>query len=145
MDAKRILVVDDDHDLVETTKTFLESRGYAVSTAHSGLEARDEIARQRPDLVVLDIMMDSDTDGFNLAFSLRDETEADRIPRDHRQRLHQGAQDQDPRLRAAHVRRVARRQVLREAGQARPSWPRRSPVCWPAATAHRSPAVTRPA
>jgi DNA-binding response OmpR family regulator len=80
MDAKRILVVDDDRDLVETTKTFLESRGYAVSTAHSGLEARDEIARQRPDLVVLDIMMDNDTDGFNLAFTLRDETQADRIP-----------------------------------------------------------------
>ena len=80
MDAKRILVVDDDRDLVETTKTFLESRGYAVSTAHSGLEARDEIARQRPDLVVLDIMMDNDTDGFDLAFTLRDEPEAERIP-----------------------------------------------------------------
>jgi DNA-binding response OmpR family regulator len=78
--TKRILVVDDDRDLVETTKTFLEARGYAVSTAHSGAEARDEMARQRPDLVVLDIMMDNDTDGFNLAFTLRDETEADRIP-----------------------------------------------------------------
>jgi CheY-like chemotaxis protein len=61
-------------------KRILVSRGYAVSTAHSGLEARDEIAKQRPDLVVLDIMMDNDTDGFNLAFALRDEPEAVRIP-----------------------------------------------------------------
>jgi CheY-like chemotaxis protein len=80
MNAKRILVVDDDRDLVETTRTFLEARGYAVSTAHSGIEARDELARQRPDLVLLDIMMDNDTDGFNLAFTLRDEPEELRIP-----------------------------------------------------------------
>jgi DNA-binding response OmpR family regulator len=80
MNAKRILVVDDDRDLVETTRTFLEARGYAVSTAHSGVEARDELARERPDVVLLDIMMDHDTDGFNLAFKLRDEPAAERIP-----------------------------------------------------------------
>ena len=80
MKAKRILVVDDDRDLVQTTKAFLEARGYAVSTAHSGIEARDELANQRPDLVVLDIMMDYDTDGFNVAYKLRDEPETERIP-----------------------------------------------------------------
>jgi len=80
MKAKRILVVDDDRDLVQTTKAFLEARGYAVSTAHSGIEARDELAKQRPDLVVLDIMMDYDTDGFNVAYKLRDEPETARIP-----------------------------------------------------------------
>ncbi len=80
MNGKRILVVDDDRDLVETTKTFLEARGYVVSAAYSGAEARDELARQRPDLVLLDIMMEYDTDGFNLAFELRDEPEARRIP-----------------------------------------------------------------
>jgi DNA-binding response OmpR family regulator len=80
MKAKRILVVDDDRDLVQTTKTFLEARGYAVSTAHSGIEARDELAKQRPDLVVLDIMMDYDTDGFNVAYKLRHEPDTERIP-----------------------------------------------------------------
>ena len=80
MKAKRILVVDDDRDLVQTTKAFLEARGYAVSTAHSGIEARDELSKQRPDLVVLDIMMDYDTDGFNVAYKLRDEPETARIP-----------------------------------------------------------------
>ena len=80
MKTKRILVVDDDRDLVQTTKTFLEARGYEVSTAYSGVEARDELARQRPALVVLDIMMDYDTDGFNVAYKLRNEPETERIP-----------------------------------------------------------------
>ncbi len=80
MKGKTILVVDDDRDLVQTTRTFLEARGYAVRTAHSGVEAREELKRERPDLVVLDIMMDYDTDGFNVAYKLRDEPETERIP-----------------------------------------------------------------
>ena len=67
MKAKRILMVDDDRDLVASVKAFLEARGYEVDTAHSGIEARERLAVQRPDLVVLDIMMDYDTDGFNVA------------------------------------------------------------------------------
>jgi CheY-like chemotaxis protein len=80
MKAKRILLVDDDRDLVAGVKAFLEARGYDVDTAHSGVEARERLAEQRPDLVVLDIMMDYDTDGFNVAFKLRDDPETERIP-----------------------------------------------------------------
>jgi DNA-binding response OmpR family regulator len=80
MKAKHILLVDDDRDLVAGVKAFLEARGYAVDTAHSGIEAGERIAARRPDLVVLDIMMDYDTDGFNVAFKLREEPETARIP-----------------------------------------------------------------
>ena len=80
MKGKNILLVDDDRDLVETMKTFLEARGYAVTTAHSGIEAREELTRKRPDLVVLDIMMDYDTDGFNVAYKLKNDPETERIP-----------------------------------------------------------------
>ena len=80
MKGKNILLVDDDRDLVETMKTFLEARGYAVTTAHSGIEAREELTRKRPDLVVLDIMMDYDTDGFNVAHELKDDPETALIP-----------------------------------------------------------------
>jgi DNA-binding response OmpR family regulator len=80
MKAKRILLVDDDRDLVASVKAFLEARGYDVDTAHSGIEARERLAVQRPDLVVLDIMMDYDTDGFNVAYKLRDEPETECIP-----------------------------------------------------------------
>lgn len=80
MGAKTILVVDDDRDLVASIKAYMEARGYKVNTAHNGIEARDELKRERPDLVVLDIMMDYDTDGFNVAYKLRDEPETERIP-----------------------------------------------------------------
>ena len=80
MKAKRILLVDDDRDLVAGVKAFLEARDYDVDTAHSGIEARERLAEQRPDLVVLDIMMDYDTDGFNVAYKLRDEPETEHIP-----------------------------------------------------------------
>ena len=80
MKQKRILLVDDDRDLVAGVKAFLEARGYEVDTANSGVEARERIAQRRPDLVVLDIMMDYDTDGFNVAFKLRDEPETADIP-----------------------------------------------------------------
>ena len=80
MKAQRILMVDDDRDLVTSVKAFLEARGYTVDTAHSGIEAREQLKKQRPDLVVLDIMVDYDTDGFNVAYKLRDEPETARIP-----------------------------------------------------------------
>ena len=80
MQGKNILLVDDDRDLVQTTKAFLEARGYAVATAYSGIEARDELKRLRPDLVILDIMMDYDTDGFNVAFKLHEDPETADIP-----------------------------------------------------------------
>lgn len=80
MQGKNILLVDDDRDLVQTMKTFLEARGYAVATAYSGIEARDELKRLRPDLVVLDIMMDYDTDGFNVAYKLKNDPETVDIP-----------------------------------------------------------------
>jgi len=77
---KTILVVDDDRDLVDSVKAYLQARGYAVTTAHSGIEAREELGRKRPDLVVLDIMMDYDTDGFNVAYKLHEEPETERVP-----------------------------------------------------------------
>lgn len=66
-----ILVVDDDPDLQETIRVVLEAHGYRVRTAGNGKEARAAIAQQQPDLVLLDVMMTTDTEGFDLAFELR--------------------------------------------------------------------------
>ena len=68
---KTILVVDDDPDIVETTKTILESAGYAVETAANGTEGLAKAKALRPDLVVLDIMMDKETEGFHVTYELR--------------------------------------------------------------------------
>ena len=80
MENKRILVVDDDKDFAISTKAFLEGRGYVVDTAGNGTEAWEKIQTGLPALVVLDIMMDYDAEGFNLAYKLRQDPSRKHIP-----------------------------------------------------------------
>jgi CheY-like chemotaxis protein len=54
---KRILVVDDEEDVITYLSALLTDAGYAVTAAHDGQEAIDEVRRERPDLVSLDITM----------------------------------------------------------------------------------------
>lgn len=70
---KNILMIDDDKDLANSLKAYFEAHGYAMRLAHSGAEGMGEIERGRPDLILLDIMMDNDADGFNLAFKLKED------------------------------------------------------------------------
>jgi DNA-binding response OmpR family regulator len=55
--GKRILLVDDDPEIVESMRTVLESRGYAVLVARDGNQGAVMAERDAPDLVVLDMMM----------------------------------------------------------------------------------------
>jgi DNA-binding response OmpR family regulator len=55
--AKRILLVDDDIEIVETLKYALESRGYQVLVARDGNQGLAMVERENPDLVILDMMM----------------------------------------------------------------------------------------
>ncbi len=77
---KNILVIDDDKDFVLSTKTFLEGRGYAVEAAHNGTEGWEKIQEKKPDLIVLDIMMDYETEGFNLAYKMKENQILQKIP-----------------------------------------------------------------
>lgn len=54
---KTILVVDDDRELVDGLRIFLEKQGYRVMTAHNGHDAKQAVTNQRPDLMILDMMM----------------------------------------------------------------------------------------
>ena len=56
-EARKILVVDDEQQLALALKIRLQSRGYAVSTAGDGQQALELIQRERPDLIILDILM----------------------------------------------------------------------------------------
>lgn len=78
--AKKILVVDDDKDLVSSLEAYLAARGHEVTTARSGSEARDVLKRLRPDGIVLDIMMETDAEGFNLAYKLKTEEATRKVP-----------------------------------------------------------------
>jgi len=55
--AKTILVVDDDFELVEGLRLMLERQGYRVIRASDGHQAKQAVYQQRPDLVILDMMM----------------------------------------------------------------------------------------
>lgn len=56
-DKKQILLVDDDPDFVEAVKVIVESGGYDVQVAYDGQEGLEAVAEQKPDLIVLDVMM----------------------------------------------------------------------------------------
>ena len=65
-----ILVVDDEPEIVKMVGRILESRGHRVTTARDGQEALDEVARERPDLLIIDLNLPK-LDGFEVTKRLR--------------------------------------------------------------------------
>ncbi len=63
--AKKIMVVDDEPDTVDLVKLVLETEGFEVMTAYSGRECLEKIAIEKPDAVLLDIMM-PEMDGWEV-------------------------------------------------------------------------------
>lgn len=78
--TKKILVVDDDPDLREATEIILSSVGYEVASACSAAEAMEKIDQFWPDLILLDVMMETETEGFHLAYKLREDGRYKDIP-----------------------------------------------------------------
>jgi DNA-binding response OmpR family regulator len=68
-----VLVVDDDHKIVELVQLYLEKDGYRVLVAYDGLEALELARRKRPDLVLLDLLL-PDLDGLDVCRILRAES-----------------------------------------------------------------------
>ena len=66
-----ILVVDDEPKLVLLVRQILSALGYQVSAASSGEQAVDTVAMEQPDLVILDIMLLGEMDGFDTARRIR--------------------------------------------------------------------------
>jgi two-component system, OmpR family, response regulator len=66
----RLLVVEDEPNILELLSASLRLAGFEVATATGGLEAIQAVQRHRPDLVVLDVML-PDLDGFDVARRLR--------------------------------------------------------------------------
>lgn len=67
----KILVIDDDPDFNDAVSTILESAQYVVVTAANPNEGKEKIISEKPDLILLDIMMDSLFDGFSLCHSIK--------------------------------------------------------------------------
>ena len=67
----KILVADDDKDIRDSLQNILESRQYTVITAADRTESMEKIKAEKPDLVILDVMMSTWQDGFEIARELR--------------------------------------------------------------------------
>lgn len=66
-DAAKILIVDDDVDFVESTKDLLEAHNFEVKYAYDGKEGVKKAKAETPDLMLLDVMMATKTEGFEVA------------------------------------------------------------------------------
>jgi CheY-like chemotaxis protein len=80
MDSKNVLLVDDDEDLIDIYRAALEKAGFAVSAAANSAEAMSIATTKKIDVAVLDVMMDTPTEGFVLARQMRQNEETKRIP-----------------------------------------------------------------
>lgn len=77
---KRVLIVDDDADIVDSITIMLQSEGYEVVAARSGEECLKSVEQRRPDLILLDIMMEKLTSGLHVGYELRKHPEYKSIP-----------------------------------------------------------------
>jgi CheY-like chemotaxis protein len=68
----KILMIDDDPDIVTAIRIPLEASGYDFFVASSGSEGLEKVKEVSPDLIILDVMMETATEGFQLAHRLRD-------------------------------------------------------------------------
>ncbi len=78
--AKRILIVDDDRDFVEAIASFLEANGFTVLRAHNGRDGVKLARMERPDLILMDIMMDERTEGFFTIQEMRRQEDLKSVP-----------------------------------------------------------------
>jgi two-component system alkaline phosphatase synthesis response regulator PhoP len=76
----KILVVDDDIDFLEAQKVLLQAKGYTVFGAPNGDEGYQKAKTEHPDLMLLDVMMTYDSEGFDLARKLKEDPATRQIP-----------------------------------------------------------------
>jgi DNA-binding response OmpR family regulator len=79
MNPKKILIVDDEVDLVKTIKFSLEAEGYKVLASYNGEDALNQARKENPDLIVLDIMLPK-LDGYKVCRLLKFDEQYKNIP-----------------------------------------------------------------
>lgn len=79
-EKKKILIIDDDKDYGEALRIVLESNGFAVDHVLNIDDGRKSVEKSRPDLIILDVMMDKHTDGFDFCYDLKHDKECHKIP-----------------------------------------------------------------
>lgn len=75
-----ILIIDDDRDLVNAMRMVLLKERYIVRVAYNSKDGLKDIAEKIPDLIILDVMMDTPTEGFDFTYRLRNQKKYQNIP-----------------------------------------------------------------
>lgn len=78
--VKKILLADDDIDLLEQNKLLMKSKGFEVVTAETGEEAFEKFQKEKPDAAVLDLIMEEHDTGFVLCYKMKKTELGKRIP-----------------------------------------------------------------
>ena len=78
--AKKVLIIDDDPDIVEAERMILESHGYEVDSASDGEAGLAKAQKAPPDLIILDVMMTTMDQGFQVAYKLKASPDLQKIP-----------------------------------------------------------------
>ncbi len=79
MAAKKILIVDDDPDIVTILMMRLRSEGYTICVARDGEEAVAKAKEEKPDLIVLDVLIPKMT-GYEVLWKIREDEDLARVP-----------------------------------------------------------------
>ena len=80
MENTKIVIVDDDQDIRDSLQVILESRQYTVVTAADKTEGMEKIRTEKPDMAILDVMMSTWKDGFEMARELKKDPEFEKMP-----------------------------------------------------------------
>jgi CheY-like chemotaxis protein len=80
MGSSKILLVDDDSDFIEQHRALLEQNGYVVRMASNGRQCLEMVSAEKPDLIILDMMMENRNEGFDLSRELRNSEHTKAIP-----------------------------------------------------------------
>jgi len=78
--AQKVLMIDDDPEFVEAISNLLDAKGYDVHTASDGKEGVEKVRAENPDLILLDVMMTTKSEGFNVARELHEDQNLRDIP-----------------------------------------------------------------
>ena len=80
MENKKILIIDDDPDFVMATTVVLEAKSYKVFSAKDRKDGIEKVERVLPDLIIMDVMMEKMSDGFELAREIKNDGRYKKIP-----------------------------------------------------------------
>lgn len=80
METFRLLIIDDDQDILDSLQAILESKGFTVDIASNKQDGLNLFSSTKPDLLILDIMMENELEGYGMLNEFRKDESLNQIP-----------------------------------------------------------------